>query len=260
MTTAHQQLEWRGMKVVDRNGAKVGSLEDVYFDQQTDRPEWATIKTGIFGSRLSFVPLTGASSDGETVRVAYDKAQIKDAPNIDVEEELSPDEEDRLYRHYGADYSPSGDPETDADRQRGRGEARRQVGRDVSASATDDAMTRSEEELDIRKSRRSAGTARLRKFVDTEHESQAVPLEREKARVTREPITDANRDEALDGADISSEEHEVTLMAEEPVAEKRTVGKERVRVDKERVTEEQTVSEDLRKERIDVEGDVDANH
>jgi uncharacterized protein (TIGR02271 family) len=117
-------------------------------------------------------------------------------------------------------------------------------------------MTRSEEELDVSTSRRTAGTARLRKFVDTENVSQTVSLERESARVTREPITGANRDAAMDGPEISTEEHEVTLTSEEPVVEKRTVAKEQVGMGKETVTEDREVSEDLRKERIDVEGDV----
>jgi uncharacterized protein (TIGR02271 family) len=244
MATSQHQLEWRGQKVVDPSGSKVGTLDEIYFDADTDRPEWAAVKTGMFGSHLSFVPLAGASSDGDEVRVAYEKAQIKDAPHADADEQLSSDDEDRLYRHYGVGGSePSG-------------EGRAPVGRDVSGPTTDEAMTRSEEELDVSTSRRTAGTARLRKFVDTENVSQTVSLERESARVTREPITGANRDAAMDGPEISTEEHEVTLTSEEPVVEKRTVAKEQVGMGKETVTEDREVSEDLRKERIDVEGDV----
>ena len=82
-------------------------------------------------------------------------------------------------------------------------------------------------------------------------------MQREEVRVEREPITDANRDAALDGPDITEEEHEVTLHAEEPVVEKRTVPKERVRLEKEEVVEEETVSEEVRKERIEAEGDAE---
>jgi stress response protein YsnF len=81
-----------------------------------------------------------------------------------------------------------------------------------------------------------------------------VPVQREDVRVDREPITDANRDAALDGPEISEEEHEVTLHTEEPVVEKRTVHKERVRLDKEVHTDEETVSEEVRKEHIEAEG------
>jgi len=83
-----------------------------------------------------------------------------------------------------------------------------------------------------------------------------VPVQREEIRVDREPITDSNIDEAMDGPAISEEEHEVVLHEEEPVVEKRAVPKERVRLDKDTVTDERTVSEEVRKERIDTEGDV----
>ena len=87
--------------------------------------------------------------------------------------------------------------------------------------------------------------------------TKTVPVQREEVRVEREPITDANRDAARSGGDITEEEHEVTLHAEEPVVEKRTVPKERVRMDRDTVTDEETVSEQVRKERIEADGDVD---
>ena len=103
---------------------------------------------------------------------------------------------------------------------------------------------------------REAGRARLRKWVETEHVTETVPVSHEEVRIEREPISDANLDQALDGPAISEEEHEVVLHEEQAVASKQAVPKERVRMDTEVVTEEQTVSEDLRKERIEVEGDV----
>ena len=118
-------------------------------------------------------------------------------------------------------------------------------------------MTRSEEELRVGKEQRETGRARLRKYIVTENVQQTVPVQREELRVEREPITDANRDAAMSGGDLTEEEHEVTLHAEEPVVEKRAVPKERVRLDKETVTDERTVDEEVRKERIDAEGDAD---
>ena len=84
----------------------------------------------------------------------------------------------------------------------------------------------------------------------------AVPVQREEVRVEREPITDANIDNATDGPAISEEEHEVTLHAEEPVVEKRAVPKERVRLEKDTVTDEQTVTDEVRKEQIETDGDA----
>ena len=114
-------------------------------------------------------------------------------------------------------------------------------------------MTRSEEELAVGTRQREAGRARLRKYVVTENAEQTVPVEREQARVEREPITDANVDDAVDGPEISEEEHEVVLHAEEPVVEKRAVPKERVRLDKDVHQEHQEVSDTVRKEQIEVD-------
>jgi uncharacterized protein (TIGR02271 family) len=102
-------------------------------------------------------------------------------------------------------------------------------GRDAGARSTDSAMTRSEEELRVGTTQQEAGRARLRKWVEPEQVSQTVPVQRETVRVEREPITDANRDAALSGPEISEAEHEVTLQEEQAVAETVTVPKERVR-------------------------------
>jgi uncharacterized protein (TIGR02271 family) len=125
----------------------------------------------------------------------------------------------------------------------------------VSGPETDQAMTRSEEELRVGTARREAGTARLRKYVVTENVTQTIPVQREEVRIEREPITEANADEALDGPAISEEEHEVVLHAEEPVVEKRAVPKERVRLDPDVVRDERTVSDEVRKEHIDIDCD-----
>jgi uncharacterized protein (TIGR02271 family) len=131
------------------------------------------------------------------------------------------------------------------------------VGHDTSGPDTDEAMTRSEEELAVGKAQRERGRVRLKKYVVTEEVQQTVPVQREEVRVEREPITEANVDQATDGPAISDEEHEVTLMEEQVVTEKRAVPKERVRLGKETVTDEQQVSDEIRKERIEVDGDGD---
>ncbi len=96
---------------------------------------------------------------------------------------------------------------------------------------------------------------RLRKYVVSEQGHHTVPVQREEVRVEREPITDANVGHALDGPAISEEEHEVVLHEERPVVQKEAVPVERVRLDKETVTEQATVSDEIRKEQIDVDGD-----
>jgi uncharacterized protein (TIGR02271 family) len=247
-TGMREAYEWRGRTVVDQEGAKVGRLDEVYLDQQTGRPEWMLIHTGLLGTKSSFAPLAGARVDREDVRIAYSKQEVKDAPSVEADGELSEEEEAQLYAHYGLDYSESG-----SDSGRVRGE-RAPVGRGVSGPTTDDAMTRSEEELRVGTAKRERGRARLKKYVVTEEVTRSVPVQREEVRVEREPITDRNRDRATAGPDISEEEHEVVLHEEEVVTEKRAVPKERVRLDKQTVTDERTVSEQVRKEQIDAEG------
>jgi len=256
----------RGQQLFDRDGDKVGKIDEIYLDEQTGQPEWLAVNTGLFGSNVSFVPLAQATTEGDSVRVPYEKSQIKDAPNASADGQLSQEEESRLYRHYGLEYgeghSDSGLPEggrfdestrttgtSDVDARGGT------VGHDTSGPTTDQAMTRSEEELKVGTAKREAGRARLRKYVVTENVTQTVPVQREEVRVEREPITDANVGSAMDGPAISEEEHEVVLHEETPVVEKQAVPKERVRLDVDTHTEEQEISEDVRSEQIEVDGD-----
>src|SRR5918992_4845419 len=96
---------WHGRDLIDRDGDKIGSISDVYLDDETGQPEWLTVKTGLFGSRESFVPTAEARAEGDTVRVPYEKAQVKDAPNVDADGALSQDEEAQLYGHYDLGYT-----------------------------------------------------------------------------------------------------------------------------------------------------------
>jgi len=249
-------LQFRGQNLVASDGDKIGKIDEIYLDGQTNEPEWALVNTGLFGTKSTFVPLREATDDGDTLRVPYDKAKVKDAPNMDADGQLSQREEAELYRHYGLDYSEqrsdTGLAEGGVGTTRDR-DARGTVGHDVSGPTTDDAMTRSEEELRVGTTEREAGRARLKKYVVTENETRTVPVKREEVRIEREPITDANVGDAMDGPAISEEEHEVVLHEEEVVAEKRAVPKERVRLDKETRVEEETVNETLAREEIEVD-------
>jgi uncharacterized protein (TIGR02271 family) len=248
-TDMTHEYDWQGRTLKDRNGDKIGTIDALYLDQQTDKPEWALVNTGLFGTKSSFVPLAGAAPQGEDVVVQVAAQQVKDAPKMAPDEELSEQQEAELFRHYGIDYTSEGSV-TATDNARGA------VGHDTSGPTTDNAMTRSEEELRVGTAERERGRARLRKYVVTEQVEQTVPVRREEVRLEREPITDANVDQAVSGPEISEEEHEVVLHEEQPVVEKRAVPKERVRLDKETVTEEQAVSEQVRKERIEADGDT----
>jgi uncharacterized protein (TIGR02271 family) len=261
---------WRGRTMVDPGGDKLGTIDAIYLDDKTGQPEWATVTSGLFAAKAAFVPLAQAQDMGDSVQVPYVKQQVKNAPTMRADGQLSQDEEAELYRHYGLEYSehrsdsglPAGTGQDVDPRDRDRDGVYddvqdRAVGRDTSGPTTDDAMTRSEEELRVGIQTRERGRARLRKYVVTETQQVTVPVRREEVRVEREPITDANIDAATSGPAISEEEHEVTLREEEVVVDKRAVPKERVRLDTETVTDERQVSEDLRKEQIEVQGDQD---
>jgi uncharacterized protein (TIGR02271 family) len=221
---------WEGRTLVDRDGTPVGSINAIYLDDRTGEPEWALVNTGLFGTRSTFVPIAQAAAIDENVQVQYDKRLIKDAPRVDVDQHLSEAQERQLWRHYGFDYD--------------------RVGR---RPARDDAMTRSEEELQIGTTQRERGRVRLRKYVTTEQVQQAVPVRRERVRLEREPVTDANQHAATSGPELSEAEHEVVLHEEEPVVEKRVVPRERIRLGKETVTGEERVAEDVRREQIELD-------
>jgi len=249
MTNSQELQGWIGRTLVDNDRDKVGKVEDIYMDDDTGKPEWLAVSTGFFGNRISFVPIAGATTAGNDLRSPWTKAQVKDAPHAEPDGQLTQEEEARLYRHYGLEYSErrstSGLPEG---AQTGAPPKGKQ-------GSTDKSMTRSEEELRVGKTSEEAGKVRLRKWVETEHVSKTVPLTHEEVRVEREPITQDNRGRATAGAQISEGELEVTLHEEQVVAETRAVPKERVKLEKDVVTEDETVDADLRKERIEVEGD-----
>jgi uncharacterized protein (TIGR02271 family) len=264
MPTTQDITSWQGRKLVGADGEKLGTIDEVYIDEQTGKPEWLAVKTGLFGNKVHFVPITDARLREDDVVVPFTKDEIKDAPNAEADGALSQDEEAALYRHYGYEYSEarsdSGLPVGDAGTTQDAGERfttdRETTGHDTSGPTTDEAMTRSEEELRVGTEQRESGRARLRKYVVTEEQTVDVPVQREEVRIEREPITDANRDAALDGPEISEEEHEVVLHEEVPAVEKQVVAKERVRMDTETVRDDAQVTEEVRKERIDTEGDT----
>jgi uncharacterized protein (TIGR02271 family) len=264
-----QARELIGRELRTTDGTKIGKIGHVYLDDYHDAPEWVTVRTGLFGSNESFVPLAEGDLSDEGVVVPYSKDQIKDAPNISEDGHLSEEQERALYDHYGVPYTTEGSTFADtAGRTAGRtagdtagrtGDrtADRAVGDDTSDQETHDAMTRSEQRLDVGTERVETGKARLRKWVEEENVQVDVPVTREKARLVTESVTDRNAGDALDGPELSDGEHEVVLTEERPVVRKETVPVERVRLEKDVETDRRTVEESVGKERIELEGDVD---
>ena len=250
-----------GHTAYDSNGDKIGRVGHVFLDDETNQAEFVSVNTGLFGMNESFVPVSNATIEGDRLVVPFTKDQVKDAPNVDVDSgHLDQSEERRLYDHYGMTYSErtsdSGLPAEGTGLAGTTGTSEGIVGHDTSGPTTDEAMTRSEERLDVGTTREEAGRARLRKYVTTEQETVTVPVKKERAVIETEPITEANRDEAQSGPAISEEEHEVVLTEERPVVGKTAEPVERVRLGTETVTDEETVTQEVRKEHIETEGDV----
>ncbi|PRY10554.1 PRC and DUF2382 domain-containing protein [Kineococcus rhizosphaerae] len=280
-----------GATVTGRDGNKIGKVEEVYLDNTSGQPEWVSVKTGLFGGNVSLLPLSQAEVAGDSITVPFDKSMVKDAPHHDPGRELSETDEADLYRYYGLGASAGTTGTTDAgitgtnvtggtdtlhrnesevrddaadlrgDDRRGddlrgdglREDAVRGKGHDTSGPNTDDAMTRSKEELRVGTETREAGRARLRKHVVTHTETREVPVSREEVVVEREPITEANRGEALSGGDITEEEHEVVLTEERPVVTTETVPVERVKLGTRTVEDSETVEAKVREEQIDLD-------
>ncbi|MGC0379194.1 DUF2382 domain-containing protein [Streptomyces sp. SAI-229] len=284
--------------VYDGDGNKIGDAKHVFLDDASGRPEWVTVKTGMFGSNESFVPIRDAALVKDHLEVPYRKDKIKGAPNVDIDAggHLSVDEEHRLYDYYGIDWGSVLTEPGERDRSSGMGTAGTagaagaagtagaagaagMTGRRGDTSRTapgaagtagtagrrgeartrghdDDAMTRSEERMHVGVERHEAGRARLRKYVVTEEVQQTVPVRHEEVRVEREPITDANRGDAMSGPAFKEDEHEVTLYEERPVVETEAVPVERVRMTTEEKTADETVRGRVRKERIEAETEM----
>ena len=157
MTVQDQMGNIVGATAYDPSGDKIGKVGAVYYDDATDKPSWVTINTGLFGTNETFVPVQGADLSGDRVTLPFDKAKVKDAPNISEDGHLSPEEEEQLYRYYGVDYgSDRTAGQTGGQYATGQRTGRdrdgdgvyddvegRTVGRDTSGPTTDHATTRS---------------------------------------------------------------------------------------------------------------------
>ena len=127
MTEMTDAYQWHGRTMVGPDGEKIGKVSEIYEDQQTGKPEWATVASGLFGTKSHFVPLAGASPQGEDVRVPVTKDQVKDAPGIDADGELSEQEEQRLFEYYGVPYTTAGSPPPEPSQHESGAEGRPEV-------------------------------------------------------------------------------------------------------------------------------------
>lgn len=247
--------DWIGTTVYDSTGDKLGDITDVYYDDITGQPEWMTVSTGWFGTSEHFVPISGTRQHEDGFRTEYTKDQIKDAPRIDTDQDhLDATEERRLYDHYGLDYDAADHETAYGGRERadeGYDYTDQRAQHDSATHA--DTVTRSEEELTVDKRQRESGRVRLHKYVVTEDVDMKVPVRRQVARIVREPATGTGTGTGSFGEES---DEEIVLAEEEVHVDKQVVPKEKVGVETDTVTSQETVRDTIRKEKVDVEGDV----
>jgi stress response protein YsnF len=245
----NQFAAMRGKPVYALDGDKLGNLDVIYYDEATGEPEWLGVKSGLLGMKHFLVPVMGAQfQDGENacIRVPYPKEQVSNTPDVeDMDEDgISEEAERRLYLHYGL--QPS-ERRSESVLPEGQMRGEQFPGREGEVS-----VSRHEEELHIGRRQVERGRVRLRKWVETQPVSEQVELRRETAHLEREPV-----DRPAPGAQLGEQEVEVTLHEERPVVEKETVERERVRVRPEEETVRETVQGEVRREQVEVEGEVE---
>jgi len=239
----------RGSDVIDAQGEKVGQLEDIYYDDDSGQPEWIGVKSGMINKTKHLVPLEGAQQSDGSLRIAYPKDRVEGTPEIN-EEHISPATEAELYRIYELQ-APTGHVADDQPQGRAN-EARSEPMAGRSGDTDEAGVTLHEEQARIGKQRRPAGTARLRKWVETDTVTEDVALEQDRAEVRREPVN-----ESAPGAELREETVEMELGREEPIVEKETRATERVALDRETDTEHEEVSTRIGREHAEVEQDDD---
>jgi hypothetical protein len=186
-------LGWRGRTVRDRDGEEVGRLGDIYLDPRTDRPAWASVRTGLFGRRETIIPLGEIRDADDELHLPYDAARVKEAPNVDPDIAPTPEEEERLFAHYGIrdDAATPGAETADVERRdvaASTEPSRDDEANDDASHATEAEMTRSEEEVAVRPGpMRSREKVRLRKVLVTDEVRKTVPRRREVVQLETDP-------------------------------------------------------------------------
>jgi stress response protein YsnF len=251
-----------GREVYGPDGDKIGKAGRVFVDDQTGRPKWVSVETGLFGAHDTFIPVDGATFDGDQLTVPFAKGQVKGAPSVGGGDHLSPEDEatlDGYYRGQGSGVAASAgsrlddrDRRAEDDRDRtSRGEDR--VDADDRGRGDDDAMTVSEEQLAV--STRSVATerVRLRKQVVTEEVTLTVTLRKERLTIEREPIGEDEVGDHVGSTDFAGGDQEIVLYEEVPVVQTVVRPVERIRLGTEVTTEQQTVGGEVRKERVELD-------
>jgi len=270
---------YKDYTVYDQHYEKVGKVDDLFVDEN-DQPEYIGVKMGFLGTRSTLIPWEVATVDenDRRIEVSVDKAQAKEGPSFNDDEDITPEYEEQVYSHYGLQRTHTGgeqrgaygeyygDDDQDEAGKVGPGmrEGDTETGEFRGHPAEDEGVhqshgsdlededelrvQRSEEELRAGVREREAGQVSVRKRVRTERERIAVPKRREEVSVERTPV-----DREAGAGEIGEDEVSVPVVEEEVVVDKRPVVKEEIRVKKDVVEDEEVVEEEVRKEEVDVD-------
>lgn len=275
MTTQNNIRDLFNTTAFDSNGEKLGDVQEVFVDDHSGQPTFVEVKHGLFGMSSSLVPLKGHRLQGEDLQLAFPKDRIKDAPDVNADEGLTPEEQNRIFEHYGIAGAQNQNEYVADDRRderhAGTTEAAGVAGTTAAAdrdhadldrdrvetdrAADDNSIVRSEEQLDVEKEQVQSGKARLRKYVVEDKETVEVPVTREEVRVERTPISEADAENFR--GEIGEDEASVALNEERVDINKRTVPVEKVSLEKDQVTETERHTETLAKEQIETDADID---
>src|SRR5215212_10070586 len=230
--------QYAGYEVYDRNHEKIGKVDDLFVDEN-DQPEYLGVKMGFLGLEgTSLIPweLSKVDEQGHRIEVSVEKAQVKEGPSFNDDEDITPQYENEVRSHYGVGGSSqeSADKGAYGDYYGGEDELR---------------VQRVEEELRAGTREREAGALKVRKRVRTDREQISVPTKHEEVSVERVPVEGGEASEA----EIGEDEVTMPVTEDEVVVEKRPVVKEELRIRKDVVQDEEVVEEDVRREEVDVE-------
>jgi uncharacterized protein (TIGR02271 family) len=229
--TTDQRARGQGQTAYDSTGQRIGDIGRVFLDRETNEPAWITVRGGPSGQREAVVPLAGSRLGPDGLSVAVRKDAISSAPPFDAGGELDNEAVDQLTRHYDRSMSVQQAAEPDVDP------------RPVE-------LTTFEEQVRVDTEAMETGTVRIRKVVATEPVQTTVPLRHEEVRVERVSVTEGR---PAPEHDFAEESVEVTLHEERPVIAKETVPVETVRLAPQTREDQQRVTDQVRRERIEID-------
>lgn len=262
----------------DAQGEKLGKINNLFVDDKTGQPTFIEVNHGLFGMSSSLVPLRGHRLNGDELKLAFDKDLIKDAPDIDFENQLTAADQDTIYEHYhltdvqdvetyvtdrpAADDSnlagfagAAGAGAAGAGAAAGTTEKdvidrdEREVREPVAGQSNDIILEK--EKLNVGTERVASGEARLRKYQVEETETVEVPVTREEVRIERTPISP---EEAKNYVGSDATEATVTLHEDKVNVNKESVPVERVSLGTEQIQETRTVTDTVKHDEIDTKG------